>query len=309
MSFYDSNFGNYYQRFIMNIKKIGIIANIEKEKSAECALRLKEWILNKKIEVFLEREIAGKSGESTGFEGRYLACLVDIIVVLGGDGTLLRAARSVREFDVPILGINLGTFGFLTEVNLNEMFSALEIILKGDYRTEKRMMLDVAVHRNRERVGECTVLNDIVINRGNLSRIIALKTSVNDRHMTTFKSDGLILSTPTGSTAYCLSAGGPIVFPDLNSIIVTPICPHTLTNRPVILPENAIVKVVLWTKEKGATLTMDGQDSLTLRSGDIVTINKSRFFTNLIVSPHRDYLEILRTKLGWGALPPVANSC
>lgn len=293
----------------MNIKKIGIIANIEKEKSAECTLRLKEWMLNKKIEVFLEREIAGKLGESAGFEGRYLAGLVDIIIVLGGDGTLLRAARSVREFDVPILGINLGTFGFLTEVNLNEMFSALEIILKGDYRTEKRMMLDVAVHRNRERVGERTVLNDVVINRGNLSRIIDLKTSVNDRHLTTFKSDGLILSTPTGSTAYCLSAGGPIVFPDLNSIIVTPICPHTLTNRPVILPENAIVKVVLWTKEKGATLTMDGQDSFTLRSGDTVTINKSRFFTNLIVSPHRDYLEILRTKLGWGALPPAANSC
>lgn len=293
----------------MNIKKIGIIANIEKEKSAECTLRLKEWMLNKKIEVFLEREIAGKLGESAGFEGRYLAGLVDIIIVLGGDGTLLRAARSVREFDVPILGINLGTFGFLTEVNLNEMFSALEIILKGDYRTEKRMMLDVAVHRNRERVGERTVLNDVVINRGNLSRIIDLKTSVNDRHLTTFKSDGLILSTPTGSTAYCLSAGGPIVFPDLNSIIVTPICPHTLTNRPVILPENAIVKVVLWTKEKGATLTMDGQDSFTLRSGDTVTINKSRFLTNLIVSPHRDYLEILRTKLGWGALPPAANSC
>lgn len=293
----------------MNIKKIGIIANIEKEKSAKCTMRLKEWMLNKKIEVFLEREIAGKLGESAGFEGGYLAGLVDIIVVLGGDGTLLRAARSVREFDVPILGINLGTFGFLTEVNLNEMFSALEIILNGDYRTEKRMMLDVAVHRNRKRVGECTVLNDIVINRGNLSRIIDLKTSVNDRHLTTFKSDGLILSTPTGSTAYCLSAGGPIVFPDLNSIIVTPICPHTLTNRPVILPENAIVKVVLWTKEKGATLTMDGQDSFTLRSGDTVIINKSRFFTNLIVSPHRDYLEILRTKLGWGALPPVANSC
>jgi len=293
----------------MNIKKIGIIANIEKEKSAECILRLKEWMLNKKLEVFLERETAGKLGESAGFEGRYLAGLADIIVVLGGDGTLLRAARSVREFDVPILGINLGTFGFLTEVNLNEMFSALEIILNGDYRTEKRMMLDVAVHRNRERVGERTVLNDIVINRGNLSRIIDLKTFVNDRHLTTFKSDGLILSTPTGSTAYCLSAGGPIVFPDLNSIIVTPICPHTLTNRPVILPENAIVKVVLWTKEKGATLTMDGQDSFTLRSGDTVTINKSRFFTNLIVSPHRDYLEILRTKLGWGVLPAAANSC
>lgn len=294
----------------MDIKKIGIMANIEKEKAGECILQLKEWMLKKNIEVLLEKGIPEKLDGTTGFEGRDLAGLVDIIVVLGGDGTLLRAARSVKEYDVPILGINLGTFGFLTEVNRNEMFSALEIILSGNYRTDKRMMLDVAVYRDQKRVGEGTALNDIVINSGNLSRMVDLKTSVNDRHLTTFKADGLILSTPTGSTAYCLSAGGPIVFPDLNSIIVTPICPHTLTNRPVILPEDATVKVILWTKtkEKGAILTMDGQDSITLRSGDTVTIRKSRFFTRLIVSPHRDYLEILRVKLGWGLLPSEVKS-
>ena len=291
----------------MNIKKIGIIANVEKEKAAEYASRLKEWILDKGLEVFLEKEIAGKLGESTGLEGKKLASLVDLIVVFGGDGTLLRAARLVREFDVPILGINLGTFGFLTEVNLNEMVSALEIIFNGDYQSEKRMMLDVAIIRNQECINEGTVLNDVVINRGNLSRIIELKTLVDNRYLTTLNADGLIISTPTGSTAYSLSAGGPIVFPGLSSIIVTPICPHTLTNRPVILPEDVTIKVVLWTKEKGATLTLDGQVSFTLKSCDTIIIKKSGYFTNLIVSPHRGYLEILRTKLGWGGLPSGAN--
>ena len=291
----------------MSIKKIGIIANVEKEKAVEYTSRLREWILERELEVFLEEEIAGKLGESAGLERRELASSVDLIVVFGGDGTLLRAARSVRKSDVPILGINLGAFGFLTEVNLNEMFSVMEVILAGDYQAEKRMMLDVVINRGQECVGEGTVLNDIVINRGSLSRIIELKTVVDGRYLTTFKADGLIISTPTGSTAYSLSAGGPIVFPELNTVIITPICPHTLTNRPVIIPESVTVKVVLWTKEMGATLTLDGQVSFTLESGDVIIIKKSRYFTSIIVSPDRDYLEILRTKLGWGGLPSGAG--
>ncbi|MBE9546761.1 MAG: NAD(+)/NADH kinase [Proteobacteria bacterium] len=291
----------------MDIKKIGIIANIEKEKAVESVLQLKEWLLNRKLEVLLEEGIAGRLGESTGFKSEELASSSDIIVVFGGDGTLLRAARSIRESDVPILGINLGAFGFMAEVNLHEMFGAMELILEGDYQTEKRMMLDVVINRGQECVGDGTVLNDIVINRGNLSRMIELKTVVDGRYLTTVKADGLIISTPTGSTAYSLSAGGPIVFPELNTVIITPICPHTLTNRPVILPEDVTVKIVLWTKEKGATLTLDGQVSFTLKSGDAITIKKSRYFTSIIVSPDRDYLEILRTKLGWGGLPSGGN--
>lgn len=287
----------------MSIEKIGIIANIEKEKAVESVLQLKEWLLNRKLEVLLEEGIADKLGEATGFKSEALASSADLVVVFGGDGTLLRAARSMREFDVPILGINLGAFGFMTEVNLHEMFGAMELILKGDYRTEKRMMLDVVINRGQECVGDGTVLNDVVINRGNLSRIVELKTVVDGRYLTTFKADGLIISTPTGSTAYSLSAGGPIVLPELNTVIITPICPHTLTNRPVILPEDVTVKIVLWTKEKGATLTLDGQVSFTLKSGDAITIKKSSYFTSIVVSPDRDYLEILRTKLGWGGLP------
>jgi NAD+ kinase len=285
----------------MVIKKVGIIANIAKESSPDYVIRFREWLMKQGLEIYFEEEIAQKVSENTGLGMNKLASQTDLLVVFGGDGTLLRTARAVKEFNIPIVGINLGGFGYLTEINLNELYSAFEVILSGNYQTETRMMLDVEL--NNETPTDRTVLNDVVINRGNLSRIIQLETTVDDRYLTTFKADGLIISTPTGSTAYSLSAGGPIVFPQQDAIIVNPICPHTLTNRPIILPEGSTVKVVLWTKERGATLTLDGQVSFTLRSGDLMTIKKSQYVTTLVSSPHRDYLEILRTKLGWGMLP------
>ena len=284
----------------MLIKKVGIIANIAKEKSSEYTASLREWMIGRGLEVYLEEGIAAKIGGLPGVERRKLWSIVDLIVVFGGDGTILRTARLVRDRDVPIVGINLGVFGYLTEVNLDEMYSALEVILAGEFQVEKRMMLDVEIRRGGKTLLEGSVLNDVVINRGNLSRIVELETTVDDRYMTTFKADGLIISTPTGSTAYSLSAGGPIVFPELYSIIINPICPHTLTNRPIILPESAEIKVTLRTMEKGANVTLDGQVSFTVKSGDTVTIRKSRHVTTLVSSPHRGYLEILRTKLGWG---------
>ncbi|MBU1183749.1 MAG: NAD(+)/NADH kinase [Pseudomonadota bacterium] len=284
----------------MLIKKVGIIANIAKEKSSEYTASLREWMIGRGLEVYLEEGIAAKIGGLPGVERRKLWSIVDLIVVFGGDGTILRTARLVRDRDVPIVGINLGVFGYLTEVNLDEMYSALEVILAGEFQVEKRMMLDVEISRGGKTLLEGSVLNDVVINRGNLSRIVELETTVDDRYMTTFKADGLIISTPTGSTAYSLSAGGPIVFPELYSIIINPICPHTLTNRPIILPESAEIKVTLRTMEKGANVTLDGQVSFTVKSGDTVTIRKSRHVTTLVSSPHRGYLEILRTKLGWG---------
>ena len=288
----------------MQIKKIGIVANASKETAPEYAAALMNWILKRGIQVYLEEEIAAKLGETEkGMAIEELAAHTNLLVVLGGDGTILRTARAAKGSEIPIAGINLGAFGYLTEINTDEMYSALEQILRGDFQTERRMMLDVAVNGNREEATEGSVLNDVVINRGNLSRIVHLETAINDRYLTTFKADGLIVSTPTGSTAYSLSAGGPIVFPQQDSIIVNPICPHTLTNRPIVLPESAVVKVILWTKEGKATLTLDGQVSFTLRSGDTITIKKSPYMTTLISSPHRDYVEILRSKLGWGGLP------
>ncbi|MDO8723618.1 MAG: NAD(+)/NADH kinase [Syntrophales bacterium] len=290
----------------MRIKKVGVVANMDKEQSSE-SLRLKDWLVGQGLEVFLEGGIASKIGGAKGLEIREMAPQVDLLVVLGGDGTILRTARALVGHDIPILGINLGKFGYITEVNLNEMYSALNVILRGEYQTEKRMMLDVTVNEKGEPLEGHTVLNDVVINRGTLSRIVELETAVDDRYLTTFKADGIIIATPTGSTAYSLSSGGPIVFPEQNLIIINPICPHTLTNRPIILPESAVVKVILWTNERGATLTLDGQLSFTLKSGDTITIRKSRYATTLISSPHRNYLEILRTKLGWGGLSTGAN--
>ena len=287
----------------MVIKKIGIIANIEKEKSVECTSLLRDWALKQGIEVFLEEGIAGKIGDTAGLDRRKLASCVDLLVVMGGDGTILRTVRFVSEYDIPIVGINLGEFGYLTEVNLNEMLSALELICRGEYQTEKRMMLDITITLGGETIRQQSILNDVVITRGNLSRILNLETAINDRYLTTFKADGIIISTPTGSTAYSLSAGGPIVFPEQNSFIINPICPHTLTNRPIIIPDNVLIKVILWTKEEGATLTLDGQVSYTMKSGDTMVIKKSKYVTNLVSSPHRDYMEILRTKLKWGGSP------
>jgi NAD+ kinase len=287
----------------MRIGKIGIVANVAKEKSSEYALRLKKWLLDRGVQVFLDEAVAYRIGESEGMERGKLAAASDLIVVFGGDGTMLRAARAVCGHDIPILGINIGGLGYLTEVNLNEMTDAMEHILKSDFRTEQRMMLDIAITRRGDQAGEGTVLNEVVINRDNLSRIVELETAVNGRHLATFKADGLIIATPTGSTAYSLSAGGPIIFPEQNAMILNPICAHTLTNRPVVLPEDVTVQVVLWTKEQGATLTLDGQVSYTLASGDTISVRKSSYVTTLVASPHRDYLEILRTKLGWGGLP------
>ena len=284
----------------MMIKKIGIVANIAKEKSPVYTAALREWILKRGLEVYLEEGIAAKIGCPPGVEKMKLWTTVDLLVVFGGDGTILRTARLVRKRDVPIVGINLGGFGYLTEVNLNEMYAAMELILAGDFQLERRMMLDVEIQGGGEPFREGTVLNDVVINRGNLSRIVELETTVDGLYLTTFKADGLIIATPTGSTAYSLAAGGPIVFPELNSIIINPICPHTLTNRPVLLPESAEVRVSLCTREQGATVTLDGQASFTVKYGDSVTIRKSRYITTLISSPHRGYLEILRKKLGWG---------
>jgi len=287
----------------MQIRRIGIIANVRKEKAPELITRLKSWAEDRGVEVVLEREIAKRMADPRGVDREEIGSRVDMIVAFGGDGTLLMAARSVRKFNVPILGINLGAFGYLTVFNLNEMIEALEMIYRGDYRTEKRMMLDVLVRGGGKTQEDYSVLNDVVINRGNLSRMVDLEVIVDDRYLTTYKADGLIVSTPTGSTAYSLSAGGPIVFPVLNSIIINPICPHTLTNRPVMLPESASIRVVLWTKGLGATATLDGQLSFDLRSGDSIVIRKSKYVTNLVTSPRREYLQILRSKLGWGGSP------
>jgi len=291
----------------LKIKKIGIVANIEKEKITDHVRSLKKWLEEKHVKVFLEMAISRKMSVGGGLTWNDLARKSEMVVVLGGDGTMLRTAHYLAGHRVPILGINLGSFGYLTEVNLNEIRSTLELIIQGKFLTDKRMMLDVCIRRGKKMTSKGSVLNDVVINRGDLSRMNELEVDINGKYLTTYKGDGLIVSTPTGSTAYSLSAGGPIVFQGKDLIIVNPICPHTLTNRPIIFSEDSVLDITLWSKDKGAMLTLDGQEAHRIKSGDVVVVKRSRHVTMLVLSPFRSYRDILRSKLGWGDLPPGAK--
>lgn len=225
---------------------------------------------------------------------------VDLIIVLGGDGTLISVARHVDGLPVPILGVNLGSLGFLTEITRHELPSMLESVLSGKFDISDRMMLDVEILRRGKSVEKHTLLNDAVMNKGTLARIIDMETWVDGDYLTTFKADGLIVSTPTGSTGYNLAAGGPIIYPGINSLVITPICPHMLTNRPLIVPSSSTVAIDINFADDVVFFTGDGQVGANLEPGDRVEVRQSSARTQLIKSPTRDYFEILRTKLSWG---------
>ena len=288
------------------MKRIGIIAKRNKPEAIPIVKNLVEWLHLKKIEIYIEKEVENllslsHSGLYVNFiEGKELPSHVEMMIVLGGDGTLLSVARQVWNRDIPILGVNLGGLGFLTEISLEELPGILERIIRGDFKTDERDVLNAAVMRKGERIGEFTVLNDAVINKGALARIIDLEISINGEYLTTFQSDGLIISTPTGSTAYNLSAGGPIVYPSLHTLIITPICPHTLTNRPIVIPDDVEVRALLKSKQEEVFLTLDGQQGIPLEFGDRVELRKAEGRILLIKSPNRNYFELLREKLKWG---------
>ncbi len=280
-------------------KRIGIISKPGRPEPLEILKGLLGLMKDLNVEIFIDNDTA----QGLGLQGlsRYeIARLVDLIIVLGGDGTLLSVARLVAEREVPILGVNLGTLGFLTEASKEELRDAVAGLLRGEYRIEKRLMLLAKVIRNRELIASHHVLNDVVINKGALARIIDLETFIDERFVTLFKADGLIVSTPTGSTAYNLSAGGPIIYPTLECMVLTPICPHTLTNRPIVLPANSKIEVRLRSESQDVFLTLDGQVGFNLLKGDSVIITEAPFKTSLVIPPERNYFEILRTKLNWG---------
>ena len=225
---------------------------------------------------------------------------VDLIVVLGGDGTMISTARLIGDRSIPILGINYGGLGYLTEFRIEEMFAALEQILAGNYELDHRVTLRVEHCRGEEILSTNRVLNDVVINKAALARIIELEVWLDRLFVNNFRADGLIVSTPTGSTAYNLSAGGPIVFPSMNAVVVTPICPFTLSNRPIVVPDAAEIELVLKTENEEVALTLDGQVGFQLQAGDSVKIRKSRTTFNLVEPPNRNYFDVLRDKLRWG---------
>lgn len=288
------------------MERIGVVAKRNKPEAIRVTRDVSQWLRERKVDVYVDEETAKSLGSLypgtgvTAVGGRDLSRYVEAVVVLGGDGTLLSVARLVWTSKIPILGVNLGGLGFLTEIGLEELYPVLERVLQEDFEVDERDVLAVRVLRNGERKAEFTVLNDAVINKGALARIIDLELTIDGRYLTTFRSDGLIISTPTGSTAYNLSAGGPIVYPSLHTVIITPICPHTLTNRPIVIPDHVTVRATLKSREEEVILTLDGQIGFPLTFEDIVEIKSAQGKILLIKSPHRHYFELLREKLKWG---------
>jgi NAD+ kinase len=287
------------------IKTCGIVANKRKPDIGALVGDLAGWLAAKGVRPLIWDDLAGL------FEGKGLVPLdrvagrSDLVIALGGDGTLLRAARAVGDRGIPILGVNIGSLGFLTEVSVDEMYESLEGILGGGFRYEDRMNVDGAIFRKGEQIESFTALNDIVINKGALSRVIEIKLAVDCGYVTTYTADGLIISTPTGSTAYSLSAGGPIVNPAMEAIIATPICPHTLAVRPMILAPTQELSVDLWAGhslhgEPEVKLTVDGQVGFDLLSGDRIVFGRSEQKTRLVLSGYRTFYEVLSSKLKWG---------
>jgi NAD+ kinase len=280
---------------------VGIIYKHKFEPARVEAEKLAKWLRDRGFGVFLE-EMSPK-GQMNGLyeDSSNLAENLNWVVVLGGDGTLLGAARKVGRYGIPILGVNLGGLGFLTSIPLQKLYSSIEMVIEDNLKVEHRLMLETKVLRQEKEAYRFQTLNDVVINKGALARIIDLDVSINEEFLTTFRSDGLIISTPTGSTGYNLAAGGPILYPTMSNVILTPICPFTLTNRPIILPDSDIVSIVVKKEsEEKVSLTFDGQVGFDLLQGDKILIYKSKTRIKLFKSPDQTYFEILRTKMMWG---------
>jgi NAD+ kinase len=278
--------------------RIGIITRKGHPEVAAILSRFLPWLSDRKVEVFMESPPQGSGARPCALEE--MSSLVETVVVLGGDGTMLGAARLVAGQDIPLLGVNLGGLGFITEVHKEDLYDATEKILNGECEQEPRMMLEGHVIRNGIEVTAFTALNDVVVSRGSTGKIVDLEASVNGAFVNLFKADGLIVATATGSTAYSLSASGPILYPTLRGILLTPICPHTLTNRPIVLAEDAAVQITLRSESADTTVTCDGLAGVVLERDDSVVIKQSPHVTLLHMPCGRDHFRVLRTKLKWG---------
>lgn len=284
---------------------VGVLVRPDLGQARPALQELVAWLDRRGIEPCLEERTAILAGLKPGSacavaSGRELAARADALVILGGDGTLLAASHLIEK-PVPVLGVNFGSLGFLTEITLPELYPTLEGVLAGSYQFEERRMLRAAVRREGEPEVTGDVLNDVVITKAALSRIIELDVSVDGLFVSAFRADGLIISSPTGSTAYNLAAGGPILHPALPAVVLTPICPHMLTNRPLVVSDRALVEVRLTRiRESEVHVTFDGQHGFPLGSSDVVTVSRSPKTLRLVKASGRDYFKVLRTKLKWG---------
>ena len=283
------------------IESIALVVKRNQPQAASLAQKLAQHIRSHNVVALAESDIASSIGaEPIGREE--LGEKADFVVVLGGDGTLLSVARLTAARGIPVLGVNQGALGFLTQVTVEESQKAIDQVLKGEYEVDRRITLDVVVERSTHdlrRLERFVAVNDAVLNRGPLGRMLQLEVIANGLPFCTYKADGLIVSTPTGSTAYALSAGGPIIYPTLNAIVLAPICPHTLSNRPVVLPDSFEIDIRVTVSDHDATLTVDGQESSMVGGEDSIRIKRGSHAVSLVRSAH-GYFEVWRNKLHWG---------
>ena len=285
----------------MPIKRVGIISKPKKTEIREIVPPLIAWLRERDIEVFTDKESGSiLERQERSLSRNEMASQVDLLVVLGGDGTLLATARALNRKPVPILAVNMGGLGFLTVITREDLYPTLELVLAGHAQIERRVQIEGELVRADEVISSFLALNDVVLNKGAIARIIDFDVLVDGRLISTYKADGLIVSTPTGSTAYSLAAGGPIVAPSVAAFLVTPICAHTLTNRPLVLPDTAHIEIAVKTQREAAYLTVDGQVGLATHSDDTVRLRKASSYVEIVQPPSKDYFEILRQKLKWG---------
>jgi NAD+ kinase len=278
-------------------RKVGLYV----KKDARAAGRAEEfadWLRARKVEVILKvspGSLPRGSGPGPARPPKNLFC----VFVLGGDGTFLSAVRWIGDREIPLLGVKFGDLGFLAEITEENLFEAADRVLNGDFRISRRMRLEVHVNRKGRPLVRKTVLNDIVINRGALARLANIITHINGHYLTTFRADGLIIATPTGSTAYSLAAGGPVIHPKVPGLIITPICPFTLTNRPLIVPDDVEITLRMDKGSADIVLTLDGQKGLDVTEKDVITVRRSSHPLNLLLLPDRHYFDVLKAKLRW----------
>lgn len=282
---------------------IGIVSRPRREDLATVVPGLLKWLEARGLRALYDPETATCLDTAGNTRSReQLAAEVQLLLVLGGDGTLLAAARLAAPRGIPILPVNLGSLGFLTSFTCEELYPALEAALAGRHATSERVLLRVEWQRGSAAPESQLALNDAVINKGALARMIELELSIDANFVCRYRADGLIVATPTGSTAYSLSAGGPIIHPSVEAFVITPICPHTLTDRPVVIRDSSSVGVAVQGDSGAVFLTIDGQTGIELSSGDRLRVNKARERLKLITPPQKSYFEILRNKLKWGEI-------
>lgn len=283
------------------IRSVGILCKPIPEMVRAVVPPLVEWLEERDITVHVEKQTHEHLVvEHPSVDREVIGDRIDLLVVLGGDGTLLSAARALHGKSVPILAVNLGGLGFMTSFTLDEMYPMLETVLSGEHRITERMMLDAEVVHNGAQEPRYCALNDAVANKGALSRMLTFDVHVDKNHVGQYRADGLIVATPTGSTAYSLAAGGPVIQPDLEAFVITPICPHMLTNRPLVVPGGAAIEVDFGAADEPAYLTLDGQIGFELAPKDRVVIKKSSSRVRFVRPLRKTYYEVLRSKLRWG---------